>query len=282
MARKLNFTKAAEALGYSQSAVTTQIKQLEAEIGAPLFQRSGNKVALTSIGSQLLAYANEIVNLSDNIKNLLNPDPDNMSGSLRIGFVDSLGIILSPCLEAYCKKHPKVQVEAFSNYNSELFTRLYNNEADIIFTIGANGTPPSHCLELLCMEIALISFASANHPIAAAKDPSFHDLCQYPLIMSGKSSFLERKFFELARSQHIAPNTFLHTNSNSLTFAMVEKGLGIGFVDRNFFDFMEKSSIVPLAISDFSLNYNCHVFRNHNTWLSPQLSSFIDCLDMLR
>ena len=90
VAKDGNFTKAADRLGYSQGTVTVQIKQLEKEIGAPLFQRIGNKSILTSAGEKLIEYANQMLLINDNIKNLASTNPILIKGILRIGFIDSL------------------------------------------------------------------------------------------------------------------------------------------------------------------------------------------------
>ncbi len=60
-----NFSKAAEQLGYSQSAVTVQIRQLEKELGTPLFERIGKRVSLTERGEEFTAYANEIMRVTN-------------------------------------------------------------------------------------------------------------------------------------------------------------------------------------------------------------------------
>ena len=60
-----NFSKAAQQLGYSQSAVTIQIQQLEKELGIPLFERIGKKVYLTEQGENFITYANNIIKAAD-------------------------------------------------------------------------------------------------------------------------------------------------------------------------------------------------------------------------
>lgn len=60
-----NISKAARALGYSQSAVTVQIRQLEKELGIQLFERIGKKISLTERGVELTAYANEIMRVTN-------------------------------------------------------------------------------------------------------------------------------------------------------------------------------------------------------------------------
>ena len=79
-----NFSKAAEQLGYSQSAVTVQIRQLEKELGTPLFERIGKRVSLTERGMEFISYANEIMRVTDQAR-FFAKDQRELDGTLRIG-----------------------------------------------------------------------------------------------------------------------------------------------------------------------------------------------------
>ena len=79
-----NFSKSAQQLGYSQSAVTMQIKQLEEELHAQLFERIGKKVKLTQAGERFLPRALEILNSVRRAESVLE-EPGETSGALRIG-----------------------------------------------------------------------------------------------------------------------------------------------------------------------------------------------------
>ena len=71
VAHTLSFSRAAEALNYSQSAVTMQIKALEEELGAPLFDRVGKRIMLTSVGERLLTYAETLTDLEAEARMML-------------------------------------------------------------------------------------------------------------------------------------------------------------------------------------------------------------------
>ena len=92
-----NFSKAARQLGYSQSAVTMQIKQLEEELNAQLFDRIGKHIRLTQAGQRLLPHALEIL---DGVRRAqgITREPEEVSGRLRIGTAEcpttSAGFIL--------------------------------------------------------------------------------------------------------------------------------------------------------------------------------------------
>lgn len=84
-----SFSKAAESLGYSQSAVTVQIKALEEELGVRLFDRMGKRVILTAQGQCFLEYANSILDTIHNARRALSEDAE-LEGCLHIGTLESL------------------------------------------------------------------------------------------------------------------------------------------------------------------------------------------------
>lgn len=105
-----NFSKAAEQLGYSQSAVTVQIRQLEKELGTPLFERIGKRVSLTERGEEFTAYANEIMRVTNQAK-LFAKNKKELDGVLRIGGVESVCTALLPdLLIAFHEQYPKVNI----------------------------------------------------------------------------------------------------------------------------------------------------------------------------
>lgn len=84
----LNFTKAADRLGYAQSSITAQIQQLEMELGTALFERNGKKVALTDAGRRLVPYASQILQLSTHMKNAVS-EKGGPAGTLIVGTAGS-------------------------------------------------------------------------------------------------------------------------------------------------------------------------------------------------
>ena len=84
-----SFTKAAEKLGYSQSTVSFQIKQLEAELDTLLFERINHTVALTEMGRAVLKYAHQINELTQTLKENMQKEKV-VSGHVRLAMADSL------------------------------------------------------------------------------------------------------------------------------------------------------------------------------------------------
>ena len=85
-----SFSAAASSLGYAQSTVTTQIRQLEEELGCQLFDRLGKTVSLTSAGERLISYAKRMLQLERDIHLEISDDDDDPAGVIRLGVSESL------------------------------------------------------------------------------------------------------------------------------------------------------------------------------------------------
>ena len=106
-----NVTKAGAELGYSQSAVSVQIRQLEKELGRPLFDRIGKNVYLTDFGRALVPYARNAVAAAAAVENFGRSDAV-LGGTVRIGITDSLfELLMRAFLPAYHARFPRVHVE---------------------------------------------------------------------------------------------------------------------------------------------------------------------------
>lgn len=150
------FKKAAEHLGYAQSSVTTHIKELEEEVGKPLFDRLGKKVILTHNGQRFLSYAVKIIDL---YTQALNTDEE-PTGDLTIGISESLtiGRIPSILLE-YKKAYPKVNLSLKSIENYQVTSSLQNGDIDLALILEKDdwSLPELNCEILKRERMVLIS-----------------------------------------------------------------------------------------------------------------------------
>ena len=105
-----NFTKAAQALGYSQSAVTVQMQQLETELGLPLFDRIGKNIKLNQYGLNFVSYAIGVIEAMEKAESFA-VESKNMRGFIRFGIVDSiLNSVFIPILPEFNRRFPNISV----------------------------------------------------------------------------------------------------------------------------------------------------------------------------
>ena len=114
-----NVTKAGTELGYSQSAVSVQIRQLEQELGRPLFDRIGKNVYLTDFGRALVPYARNAVAAAAAVENFGKSDAV-LGGTVRIGITDSLfELLMRALLPAYHARFHREMIESLTSDLSE-------------------------------------------------------------------------------------------------------------------------------------------------------------------
>jgi len=163
-----NFTKAANSVGRTQSAVSFQIKRLEDIVGKRLFERTRQSVSITQVGEALLVYANRILAANDEaLAHIQRPEA---AGLVRIGAPDDYAtFLLPPILSAISRDNPRLQIEVTSDNADELLLRLGNGVLDIVLA--------THPIEAVAGEVARVE---PLHWVAA---PTFLDDPSEPLSM---------------------------------------------------------------------------------------------------
>ena len=135
VAQLKSFSRAAESLGYSQSAVTVQIRQLEEELDTRLFDRIGKHISLTARGVQFLEHAYDVLQ-EVNKARLSVSDTGELHGRLHIGTIESLCFSKLPAvLHAYWQRHPKVVVHVTTGEPKFLIERMERGELDLIYIL---------------------------------------------------------------------------------------------------------------------------------------------------
>ena len=134
-----SFTRAAEDVHRTQSAVSMQIKKLEERIGKPLFSRTGRDVRLTSEGRTLVTYAQKMMALNDAA--VCAVSSEEVSGSVRLGLPDDYADRLLPrVLAAFGRTHPAVDVFVECHSSNYIATLVRNGEIDLgIVTYADTG-----------------------------------------------------------------------------------------------------------------------------------------------
>lgn len=151
-----NFTKTAAKLGYSQSNITAQIKQLEQELGKPLFNRLGHSVTLTEDGYTLIPYATKILSLSQEAVETLV-----VKSHTIISIIASESLCtyrLPQLLNAFRQSHPEVEFHIQLLDTNDYYTPLASGQADIAYVLQ-NQLPILMSKTYLPVMSALVLFA---------------------------------------------------------------------------------------------------------------------------
>ena len=136
-----SFARAAERLGRSQSAVSTQLKKLEEQIGLPLMRKSGRGLELTTAGESLFSYAKRILDLNDEaIDRIRGAD---IEGWVRLGLPQDFAESWLPgVLNRFSRAHPKVRVEVQVDRSVPLISKIVKGQLDIALVWGDGSNVP--------------------------------------------------------------------------------------------------------------------------------------------
>lgn len=181
VARERNFTRAAAALGLTQSAVSVQVRELAGILGAPLFEVLGKKVHLTDAGRLLEAHAARAEGLTREISQDFSALREIGAGAVRIGASTSVGTYyLPPLLAEFSAKYPRVAVSLSIENTAHIEEQLLRNEFDLGF-MGARAASGDLVSEPF-LEDEIFFACAPGHPLAKAATVSPERLTRERLI----------------------------------------------------------------------------------------------------
>ncbi|MGW5475401.1 LysR substrate-binding domain-containing protein [Streptomyces sp. NPDC004008] len=181
VAEELHFGRAAEKLHIVQSAVSQQIRRLERELGAELFDRSPRHVRLTPAGERLLPEARAVLAAADRARAAVLPP-----AGLRLGTSTGLGVHLDRVLAAFARRRPEVPVELFSLPAAQRLARVADGRLDAAFVRAAE--PLSGVRVLPLWRDPLVVALPAGHALAARAEIPLDELAGLPLSITPRAA----------------------------------------------------------------------------------------------
>ena len=221
-----SFTKAAEALDYTQSGISRMINDLETEWGVFLFERGRAGISLTSDGLKLLPQLKRICNEYETLMTQIEELNDMQSGMIRIGTFSSVASHWLPnIIRIFKKDYPKIDFELLLGDYSEIESWILNGRVDFGFV----RLPSKAELETIFLEKdRLLVVIPQNHPLANCEKFPINDLLNSPFMLLEKGEKAEiSEIFEL---HHISPQVNFTTWDDYAIMSMVENGLGISIL----------------------------------------------------
>ena len=270
-----SFTKVAEQLGYSQSTISFQIKQLEDEIGCLLFDRINHTITLTERGHELLSYAHQIRALTDDFKESLLKE-DACSGHIHIVTPDSVceEMLYSHYIDFH-SKYPNISIKFTTADTAAMFDMLDHNEADAIITLDSHSYRKDYVIakeEPLPMHFV----ANANSPFADKHNIKMKDLIHEPFILTEYGQGYRRVFDKELAKQSLEITPVLEIGRTDIINQLLAKSDMISFLP----DFVSKSMVDAgilcyLDVVDIKLDIWKQLIYHKNKWLSKSLKTFL-------
>jgi DNA-binding transcriptional LysR family regulator len=273
VARHLSFARAAEELHLSQPAVSMQIKELEAAVELPLFERAGRATRLTMPGEYLLVYAKRVLATMKEAGDAMAKLRKVQGGSITIGMVSTAEYFLPRMLARFRAQHPAVEMRLRVGNRESLSKLLHDNEVDL----AVMGRPPRE-LDTRAEPFAanpLGIIAAPEHPLARRREIAPKALDAEPFIVrepgSGTRAAMEQFFAE----QRIAAPRIMEMASNETIKQAVVANMGLAFVSLHTVALeLSVGQLVALDVAGLPLMRRWYIVNVQRKPLSPAAEAF--------
>ena len=269
------FSAAAEKLGYTQSTVSSQIRQLEKELNTTLFDRFYHRIELTSDGVTALKYARDILELHEKMIAEIKC-PEKVEGTIHLAMSSSVcSRYFRDDFLRFRERFPGVHLIVSESGTENMFDMLQKNEADLVFTLDSHIYNSEYviCAE---REEAVHFIAAADHPILARKTLDLETLCTEEFVLTEQDmsyrKLLDREL--AARSMEVSPVLEI---GNPLQICEIVKNSRLlsflpDFISQGY---VQSGQLQTLDVTDCQVKVWTQLLIHKNKWRSSALSAFI-------
>ncbi|MFP8885185.1 LysR family transcriptional regulator [Streptomyces mangrovi] len=261
-----SYSAAARSLGYTQPAITQQMKALERTVGTPLFLRAGRRMRLTEAGEALSRHAGVILGSMEAAQRQMTALTRLRAGRVRVCAFPSAGATLVPeALARLAADHPGVRVELQESEPPESLDRVVRGECDITLAFtypGLREQAPGELVEIPLLEDQLTVLLPAGHPMARRRAVRLAELADERWIagcLRCRTNFLH-ECAELG----FAPDIVFTTDDNLVVQSLVAEGLGIAMMPGLVLSFLVHRKVTGRALDPAARRQvSAYVLREH-------------------
>ncbi|MBA3234655.1 MAG: LysR family transcriptional regulator [Chloroflexi bacterium] len=275
------FSRAAEALGLSQPAVSHQLKALSIALGMPVLEVIGRRVQLTQAGHVLYAHAQRILAEFGAAGDSLDELRGLKRGSIRLAGDTTVGIYVLPdLLGAFRKQFPDIELRLGVDNRQALYQRLAANEFDFVVS-GRRWADPSFPLVIRpFLANELIAIASPRHRLAGRKRITQAELAEEPFIVREPGSGTRETVDEAMHAAGLSITPMMELASNGAIKRAVAQDLGVSVLSRYATGLeIQIGHLVELPVQGYPLHRQWHLVYPRDKRLGPTDEAFLRFID---
>lgn len=276
VAEQNSFTKAAALLGYSQSTVSFQIKQLEDELSCLLFERINHTISLTEKGRELLDYAHKVCRMSEEFNQNFNsarPPEDSLHVLMPHSVCEQL---INRHYMDFHKKYPGISLKFTSLDTQDMFRMLDRNEGDLMITMDIHSYHKDYVIAKE-QRVGIHFVTGADSEYATDKPLTIEELVKYPFIATEKNTGYRRPLDELLAKKSLELSPILELERTDIIASVLEAGAGVAFLpDFATEEKVREGKLVYLNVVGADFEIWKQLIYHKNKWISKSLSALID------
>jgi DNA-binding transcriptional LysR family regulator len=275
IAEAKTFTAGAKRVHVTQAAISMQIRQLEDEVGLPLFTRTPRRVLMTEAGDLLLERARKILREHDAALDEIAEIAGAEYGRLRIGSASAMFTTnqLPKILQKLKDKFPKAGISVSSGTSAALVQKIINGELDVAFV--SLPVENSNIQTELLFSDEIVAIANPKHPLAKQKVISAAALAGEPLILGEHGGNTRRQIDDFFLQVGVKPNVVMELSRQSAINRMVENNMGVGIASaKTVKQAVADGKFVAWWIEGATMNWELGLARLRGGYFSPIAHEF--------
>lgn len=274
VARHQSFVRAAEELSLTAPAISMQIKELEAEIGLRLFDRSSRRVSLTTFGEYLLAHTHRVLSTLRDAEDMIARFRGLNTGPLDVGMVSTAKYFVPRMLVQFRNEHPGVDIRLQVCTNREEIVALLQQGA---VELAIMGRPPKGYptrAEPFAMHPHVLVTAT-DHPFAHFEEVPARALLDEGFIVREPGSGTRAALDEYLHAHHLRPRIVTQMSSNEAIKQAVMSGMGVALLSLHTIGLELKYGLIATPnVAGLPVMRRWHVVNNQAKVLSPAAEAF--------
>jgi DNA-binding transcriptional LysR family regulator len=272
-------SKAAEQLYYTQPAVSAQVRELENLYGARLFRRGGQHLELTEAGARLLPYAERLLAMFDESRQVVQEAVETHNRMIRIGASSVPGIHLVPeLISDFRRSGIRCTFSVVISGSTRIEKMLASNEVDV--AILGRATKPkrrSRFTEVLLIKDPLVVAVSNEHQFADRSSIHLADLSELPLILPARDLLTRKAVEDRLRALGLVFNLAFEISNPEAIKRMVMNNLGVSILCASIVQAEAASGwLKAVPVSGLNLNRRIWLSYPQGETIPPVLQSFLD------
>lgn len=295
--KERSFTRAAQKLFISQPSLSAAIKNVETEIGAPLFDRSGAEITLTEVGKAYIETAEKMIKLEEDFSNKLSDIYNLETGKLSVGGTNYLSSYVLPrIINRFTSLYPKIEVSLVEANSVNLSRMIEREELDVIVDSFDNTMDAYQGYALTSEKILLCvpkdrKINESLKEFRILPEEIYRGKCDFSKIPSVPIEVFSEEDFVLLKSGNdmynramrifetagMKPKISFSVDQLNIAYALANSGMGLCFVTDTLFRFGDFSKNVHLYnVGGVNFSRTLYVAYKKNKYCSSAMSKFIE------
>lgn len=270
-----SFSRAADVLGYTQAAVTIQIRQLEEEFHTRFFDRVGKHIKLTPPGQEFEAYAREILHQDEKAHKALTGSVSR-GYALHIGTQESLLAYKLPALIRHFYIHfPDILLKVTTGTPQELSDMLDHNHIDMMYLLD-HSLQDARWMKIMEIESPIVFVASAHSYLARAASVNLKELLALPLFLTEEGFSYRKALDNLFLSNQMEVRPFFETMNTDVIIRLISANQGVSFLP--FFaveESIKRGELALVNVEGVSMSMYRQMFYHKNKWVTEEMKEVI-------